>query len=233
MSDDKKLELKSKLTEYIDKYCIFRCNPNIQYSPDLSKGTIPSKSPLIRDNTYQIYLRNLTHNSVMSYYVSILLLDSILNYYKEKNEIPYFQLCGLETGSLPLITAIQQIALKYNLNINAFSIRKKRKSYGIMNLIDGIPTDAPVIILDDMINSGSSVFKCYEACKYELDLKIVNQLFSIITFMNDPYTFIQDDELYYINSIFVKNDFNYDYDPEKYWLPKDCDRSINKRPDYF
>jgi len=29
-----------------------------------------------------------------------------------------------------------------------------------------------------------------------------------------------------------KSDFDLNYDPDKYWIPDDCDKSINKRPEY-
>ena len=30
----------------------------------------------------------------------------------------------------------------------------------------------------------------------------------------------------------MKKEFDLNYSKEKYWLPQDCDRSYNKRPDY-
>jgi hypothetical protein len=45
--------------------------------------------------------------------------------------------------------------------------------------------------------------------------------------------FKYDDEIFTINSIFTKDDFDYKYNIDKYWMPLDCDKSTNKRPGYF
>lgn len=231
LTHDQKIEFKQKIHEHIDKHCIFRCNPSIQYTPGIKKGHIPSKGVI--DNKYQFFLRNLTHNPVISYYTSMLILDDIARTMNENNEDPYFQLCGLETSSTPFIISLQMTALKFGISINSFSIRKERKSYGLFQYVDGKPTDAPVIIIDDLINSGNSIIKCIDVCKYEYNLSINPNVYSIITLSKEPYYFDYDNKRMIINSIFVKEDFNYEYDVDKYWLPKDCDKSINKRPEYF
>lgn len=225
----KKLEIKNKIQKFIDEKCIFRCNPDFEYVPKYKKGVIPGK---YKDNTYQFFMRILSHNSTMNYYTSLLLLDEILLYYKQNDKEPYFQLCGLESGSLPLITAIQQNALKFNININSFSIKKKRKPYGLFNFVEGIPTDAPVIIVDDLINSGDSCFRCLDVCEKELNLEVVNEFYSIMTLINMPYSIKFKDIDYNINSLFVKEDFNLNYESDKYWFPADCDKNINKRLEY-
>jgi len=205
INHEKKLEIKNKIQKFIDENCIFRCNPEVEYVPKYIKGVIPGK---YKDNKYQFFLRKLSHNSTMLYYVSLLLLDEILLKYVHEEKEPYFQLCGLGTGSLPLITAIQQNALKFNININSFSVRKNRKSYGLFNFVEGVPTDAPVIIVDDLINSDNSCFKCLDVCKYELGLEVVNEFYSIMTFLDDPYRINFKDIDYTINSLFVKSDFD-------------------------
>lgn len=229
INHEKKLEIKNKIQKFIDENCIFRCNPEVEYVPKYIKGVIPGR---YKDNKYQFFLRKLSHNSTMLYYTSLLLLDEILLRCVQEEKEPYFQLCGLETGSLPLIAAIQQNALKFNININSFSVRKNRKSYGLFNFVEGVPTDAPVIIVDDLINSGGSCFRCLDVCKYELGLEVVNEFYSIMTFLDDPYSINFKDDDYTINSLFVKSDFDLNYDPDKYWIPDDCDKSINKRPEY-
>lgn len=228
---DQKNNAKKILSEYIDKHCIFRCNPEIQYAPNLQKGVIPSKGA--SDTKYSFYLRRLTHNPMMLNGACALILDDIIEKFKESGKDLFFQFCGLETSSIPFLIGLQMTALKFGLSINSFSIRKERKPYGIFNLVDGIPTEAPVIIVDDLINSGSSIFKCLEVCEYELNLKILPDCYSIVTLTQPPFMFKHKETTYNINSIFVKNDFNFDYCPEKYWLPEDCNKSINKRTDYF
>lgn len=231
LSDEQKLEFRTKIHDFIDKNCLFRCNPNIQYFPGQPNGTILGK---MKHSNFVFHLRRLTHNPVMAYYTSLLILDEIAAQIKIGEEQEYFQLAGLETASIPLMSAIQHTALKFGISINAFSVRKERKGSGLFHFVDGKPTDAPVVIVDDMINSGNSVRKTTEVCLFELGLSVKPYAFSIMTLSPEPYQVeIRPDHIIDINSIFVRKDFDYTYDPEKYWLPKDCDRSNCGRPDYF
>lgn len=233
LSDSDKQIILKELYDFIDINCIFRCDPSVNYIENFSNGQIAPKYPTNQNHIFQFYLRRLTHNYKMLNYVSALIVDDLFTKIKNKEHSEYFQLCGLEFSSIPLITAIQMYAARYKIGINGFTIKKDRKPYGLFNLIEGIPTDAPVIIVDDIINSGKSVSYCLDVCKYELNLIPAESVFSIVTFNNHIHRFKYNEHIINATSIFSKNDFNYDYDPEKYWLPKDCDRSINKRPDYF
>lgn len=231
LKEDQRKEFKDKLHNYIDNNCIFRCDPEQSYAPGAPKGVM--HGGVARYNTYQFYLRRMTHNPVMMHYTSLLLLDHIAVRHKETGQTPYFQLCGLETGSLPIMAALQHTALAFGLSINAFSIRKERKKYGLFNFIEGIPTEAPVIIVDDLINSGSSVNRCIDVCEYEFGLKVDPQVYSIVTLAKPPFQFKNRNTVYDINSIFVENDFEYEFSKDKYWLPEDCNKRVNKRPDYM
>lgn len=68
-----------------------------------------------------------------------------------------FQVAGIETAAIPLVTAI---ILKAPLPTNGLIIRKKRKKYGLQNLIEGkLISDLPVVIVDDVCNSAGSLEK--------------------------------------------------------------------------
>jgi outer membrane protein assembly factor BamB len=43
--------------------------------------------------------------------------------------------------------------------VNGFIVRKERKTYGTGGLIEGALNDAPIVIVDDILNSGSSLEK--------------------------------------------------------------------------
>lgn len=233
MQDDRNKIIK-ELYEFIDLNCIFRCNPFINYVEGLPDGVIAASSPKKDNNGYQFMLRRLTHNPKMLSYVSYLMFDNIIKTINNNTEYPAVQLCGLETSSIPLMIGIQQYAARFGISINSFSIRKQRKSYGIFHLIDGIPTDAPVIVVDDLINSGKSIGKCLDVCFYELNLTPAKNMYSIITFdqkLSTKKTY--KDIQFTINSIFSKTQFDFAYDESKYWLPYDCDKSKNKRPEYI
>ncbi len=70
-----------------------------------------------------------------------------------------FQVTGLETASLPIIGAICQKMHILGMPTNGFYIRKSRKKYGLLNLIEGEVNEHPIIIIDDIINSGSTILK--------------------------------------------------------------------------
>lgn len=72
------------------------------------------------------------------------------------NEGP-FQLAAMEVAAVPLLTALQISARKRGRTVNGFIIRKERKEYGTSRNVEGIVTDEPVILVDDLMNSGESV----------------------------------------------------------------------------
>lgn len=70
-----------------------------------------------------------------------------------------FQLCGMETAGIPLLTALLLMAPPEHANINGFIVRKERKTTGQGNIIEGVISDEPIVFVDDIINSGSSAEK--------------------------------------------------------------------------
>ncbi len=62
------------------------------------------------------------------------------------------QLAGVESASTPMLTAFALEADRCGYPVNVFSIRKEVKAYGRRNFIEGIPTDKPVILLDDLVS---------------------------------------------------------------------------------
>jgi orotate phosphoribosyltransferase len=88
-----------------------------------------------------------------------------------------FQIAGLETGSTPMLGRV------YNLDINAFSVRKEQKKYGLLNWIEGRPNDKPVMIIDDLCNSSMSMKQCYDICKQE-NLEVLDHAFCLVNKVN-------------------------------------------------
>lgn len=76
-----------------------------------------------------------------------------------------FQLCGLETGCIPMLIGIPMVLQSYGVNINAFSVKKQPKEYGIRNRIEGQPNDKPILLIDDIYNSGSTITACKKYLK--------------------------------------------------------------------
>ena len=72
------------------------------------------------------------------------------------------QVGGMEIAAIPLVTAIMLKAPKKMGSVNGFIVRKERKTYGLGNTIEGTLTGAPIVLVDDIVNSGGSIEK---ACK--------------------------------------------------------------------
>lgn len=224
LSPDIKKNLKKEITEYIDNHCIFRANPAVQYSEVKPLGKLWGRGGY-SDTTYVYMMRRLTHNPDMLYKCTQYLFDEILITLKEGIEYPQFQFCGLETGSIPLIAALQMHAKVLGLDINAITVRKERKSYGIHQWVEGIPDSTPIMLIDDLVNSGSSMARAADVMKHEYGLTTTKYSYTIIEWGSNPRE--RD-----ITSIVDNKDFSKTYTPEKYWLPADCDISKNKRPEY-
>jgi outer membrane protein assembly factor BamB/orotate phosphoribosyltransferase len=69
---------------------------------------------------------------------------------------PRFQIAGMETAAIPLLLAVMIFAPPSRAGLNSFIIRKERKSSGPCNSIEGAVTQEPIVLVDDVINSGSS-----------------------------------------------------------------------------
>jgi len=73
---------------------------------------------------------------------------------------------GLETGSIPISTAVALLSEKDPKPISAFWVRKKQKDHGTQSLIEGgIRKDAKVVIVDDVITTGGSSLQAASAVK--------------------------------------------------------------------
>jgi len=70
-----------------------------------------------------------------------------------------FQVGAVETAAIPFLSAILMKSLSRGTPVNGFIVRKERKTYGAGNAIEGSLTDAPIVIVDDVLNSGSSMEK--------------------------------------------------------------------------
>lgn len=223
-------ELRYGVHDFIDKNCLFRANSNKTYFEGLPPGRFYG---LTGQSTWQFYLRRATHDFLCLHAISSLIVANIIEKMKE-GKLTTFQLCGMETGSLSLIAGIQMIFASNKIGVNAFSIRKKRKHYGLFNFIEGTPTDAPVIFVDDLVNSGSSILRAAETCFYELRLPFAGYVYCIVDINKSSKKTIEyhKNKTLEVVSLFDRNDFDFSFDVSKYWEPKDVDLSENKRPDY-
>lgn len=93
---------------------------------------------------------------------------------------PPFQLAAVESSGIPMMAAIQNAALSRGLKINGLIVRKKRKKHLQQAQIDGISDGTPAILIDDSLNSGSSL--CNAAVKLRDAGVQVDRAFVVVNF---------------------------------------------------
>ena len=73
---------------------------------------------------------------------------------------------GLETGSIPIATAVCLRSFGSERPLGAFWVRKKQKDHGLQNLIEGnLTRDAKVVIVDDTVTTGGSSLQAVDAVR--------------------------------------------------------------------
>jgi hypothetical protein len=68
-----------------------------------------------------------------------------------------FQLCGCESGGIPVACALQATAYDLGLFVNVLEIKKAPKSYGLGNRIDGVIHDLPIMLVDDVVGTKKTM----------------------------------------------------------------------------
>lgn len=123
-----------------------------------------------------------------------------------------FQLGGLETAAIPLLTAIMLAAPKDRGPVNGFIIRKDRKTTGLGNAIEGDVTDLPIILVDDSLNSGTSAEKARAVIS--MAGHEVKEMFVIIDFLSSAGNRWRHSHGITVQSLFTLKDFDLSVDPK-------------------
>lgn len=92
-------------------------------------------------------------------------LDHLAEIFLDRFDRTPLQVAGLESAALPFLGALALRARRSSRDFNAITIRKRPKEYGLRNQIEGLPKTVPTIIVDDLINSGTSLKQGIEALK--------------------------------------------------------------------
>lgn len=87
-------------------------------------------------------------------------LDAYADLFWERYGARYpFQVGSMETAGIPLVAAIVMKGAARGTPVNGFFIRKSRKKDGLLRLIEGELNEHPVILVDDVMNTGTSAIK--------------------------------------------------------------------------
>lgn len=116
-----------------------------------------------------------------------------------------FQAGGLETTAIGLVAGIVMKAQQHNVPINGFYIRKSRKKTDLQKIVEGTLTEQPVILFDDILNSGKSMVRQIETL--ELLGKKVRMICTVVRFRENSYYQYLEERGIRIFSIFSLDDF--------------------------
>lgn len=117
------------------------------------------------------------------------------------------QVGGLETAAIPLIASIVAHAQAHGrTGASGFFMRKSRKKDGLMNMIEGrIAPQIPIVLIDDLINSGSSFIRQVEVL--EKLGHTVESIWTLVRFRDESYYEYFHNKNIAIHSLFSLDDF--------------------------
>jgi orotate phosphoribosyltransferase len=117
------------------------------------------------------------------------------------------QICGIEVAAIPLVSAfVMGSSLYASYSANGFFIRKSRKKDGLARMIEGtIADDVPIVVVDDLMNTGSSLIRQVEVI--ESLGKKVSAVWTILRFRDESFYEYFHTKGIPIYSLFSLNDF--------------------------
>jgi orotate phosphoribosyltransferase len=117
-----------------------------------------------------------------------------------------FQLVCTEVAGIPLMSSLQTFGCLLGHRINGVVVRKERKTYGRQRHLEGQLDVTPIVFVDDVLNSGSSLNR--GAVTLEVQGRSIKHIFTVVTFnqrvTTEKWTTAGCD----MHSIFSKDDFN-------------------------
>lgn len=138
-------QLRRKVRDLINDGCIARVPEGSKELPSLGGHGY---------YVWQFYLRR----ALLDPLCLQVLCDDFWQKFHDRFASRRFQLAGVESAAVPIITALVIDWAKRGRDLNAFTIRKNRKTYGKRNLIEGMPTEEPVLFIDDLTSPQHNAF---------------------------------------------------------------------------
>ena len=132
-----KLETWEHLRSEIEHKGIYRVPHN--------RGYIYAKAPNV-GYTWQFYLRRCLFDPKFVLSAAELLVEKL----PDKN----IQIAACEDAGVPLGLAMSAV-----IGVPMLSIKKERKAYGLLNFTEGVITDRPLLLVDDLAGSQDTLKK--------------------------------------------------------------------------
>lgn len=135
------------LKKFIEDECIFRCPPGY-----FLKGIPDGKM-----YSWQFYLRR----AIFDQECLSQIVDWLYRHHTRGT-----QYAAMESAGPPILAALLAHAKQKGVHLEGFAIRKEQKKYGLFNMIEGrFDPTKPVVILDDIANSKSTILRAKEVCE--------------------------------------------------------------------
>jgi orotate phosphoribosyltransferase len=146
-------------------------------------------------------------------------LDIITDIFWDRYEsqLP-FQIGGMEVAAVPLVTALLMKAKQRGLDTSGFVIRKERKKSGLGKIIEGTVSEHPIIIVDDIMNSGTSLEK--SRVFVEQEGRKVDQVFVIINYEARQGQHWAKQNKVKVDQLFTLDQFDVEYNHSSFKAPK-------------
>ena len=116
-----------------------------------------------------------------------------------------FQLAGMEVAAIPLLTALLTTGHSRGLDVSGVILRKERKTTGLGKSIEGNLTAHPVVLVDDVLNSGASMEKA-RVLLADAGVKI-DQAFVVVDYLNRDGVAWRKQNGIPVASLFTLDDF--------------------------
>ncbi len=136
------------------------------------------------------------------------------SFWERYADIYPFQVGGIETVGIALVAAIVMKGAERGTPVNGFYIRKSRKHTWLQKHIEGTLNDLPIVLVDDILNSGTSFLAQIETLKVEG--KVVRDVFAFVRFRPDLQTL---GEGVCVTALFSPEDFGLRFSVPKFALP--------------
>jgi orotate phosphoribosyltransferase len=157
--------------------------------------------------TWQFYLRQALFNPV----VLNLITQDFLSKYEAPIKAGHFQLCGVESSSTPMLTAIAIACRVRGYDVDVFSIRKTQKGYGRRNWIEGkVAKNKVAMLIDDIVSSTHKTAIHGASILYNEGIPMASHAYALVYKTSTP----QNDRIKLLGKnvtvgfMFNLNDFN-------------------------